>query len=74
MSKKQIPNDCVVVQGDLRNGFRFIGPFTNYGDAEIFMRKHMDPDVTIAWIENPDEYRSAGTNAMIANNALKNKK
>jgi hypothetical protein len=58
--------DVIILQGDVRNGFRFIGPFPDYGKAELFSRRVLDPDVTIAWLENPDEYRSAGTLAEIA--------
>ena len=45
---------CILVIGNLSDGFRFVGPFTSFGEAAEYAER-VDTDNWVATLEKPEE-------------------
>lgn len=52
---------CILVIGNLSDGFRFEGPFETFDDADIESRDYSNETVWIATLDNPKHYAATGT-------------
>jgi hypothetical protein len=46
-------NQCIIVAGNLSDGFRFVGPFPSFDEAAEYADQFIDDTTWIATIEGP---------------------